>query len=574
MAFLGLLIVVVGVFSWAAYQAAHGGALVAARARVEAVTAQVASILVGNVESFRSQRTAAADDPRVTGALATPSPSTLAALQPYLDSLAASPTELRTLVLHAADGTVVARAGRAADEATPPLPTAPEAVAAGQWASAFQRYGPTLGFAVTVRVPGASGTTVGFLVHHVELTATPDDAGGIADLIGEGASLVLGTPGGIWIDLVDEVPSPPEGLALQGPAASYENAEGHTVLGAGAPVAGTPWIVRVEFPEDGLLAAPRALLARLFPLGLLVLAGGAAAGWGLSHRITRRLDRLSGAAAAIADGDYQRRVPEEGDDELTDLARAFNSMAQQVEGAHERLESEVAKRTAELRGANRELEAFSYSVSHDLRAPLRAIHGFSRAVMEDHGAALPEAGRADLARVCAAAERMGALIDDLLALSRTTRAELRHEPLDLTAMATDIVADLRHGAPDRDVDVRIADGLVAQGDHALMRLVLRNLLENAWKFTARQDGAVIEFARSAEPEGFVVRDNGAGFDADYAHKLFKPFQRLHSADEFEGSGVGLALSLRILERHGGRLWAEGSEGQGAAFHFTLPGGAP
>jgi PAS domain S-box-containing protein len=235
--------------------------------------------------------------------------------------------------------------------------------------------------------------------------------------------------------------------------------------------------------------------------------------------------------------------------------------------------AELARRAQELESLNRELEAFSYSVSHDLRAPLRSIDGFSQALIEDCGPRLDEQGRSHLQRVRAATQRMAGLIDDLLELSRLSRAELERQPVDLSSLAVEVAAELRAAEPRRTAAVVIAPGLTGQGDPRLLRLVLENLLENAWKFTRQRDGARIEFG-CAETDGeraFFVRDNGAGFDTAYAHKMFGAFQRLHTQSEFEGSGIGLATVQRIIHRHGGCVWARGVVGQGAVFYFTLPG---
>jgi len=234
------------------------------------------------------------------------------------------------------------------------------------------------------------------------------------------------------------------------------------------------------------------------------------------------------------------------------------------------LEERVRLRTAELEVANKELESFSYSVSHDLRAPLRSVHGFSQALLEDCGAQLDANGRQHIARIQAAAQRMGQLIDDLLQLSRVTRSEMLLQPVDLSALAREVVQDLRNAEPSRRVDVVIQDGLQCTGDPRLLRVVLENLLGNAWKFTSRRDGARIEFGlRPVRGNVFWLRDNGAGFDMAFVSKLFGAFQRLHGAKEFPGTGIGLATVHRIVRRHGGTIWAEGAVDHGATFYFTL-----
>jgi PAS domain S-box-containing protein len=235
------------------------------------------------------------------------------------------------------------------------------------------------------------------------------------------------------------------------------------------------------------------------------------------------------------------------------------------------LEQRVVERTAQLSAANQELEAFSYSVSHDLRAPLRSIAGFSRVLLQRYSDKLDAQGQDYLQRVRAASQRMGELIDDLLELSRVTRIELRREAVDVSAMAQAIVAELQQTHLERQVTCTIADGLKAQGDARLLRVVLENLLNNAWKFTGKLMHAEIALG-SMQREGqevYYVRDNGAGFDMAYANKLFGAFQRLHTSSEFEGTGIGLATIQRIIHRHGGHVWAEGAVDQGATFYFTL-----
>ena len=256
---------------------------------------------------------------------------------------------------------------------------------------------------------------------------------------------------------------------------------------------------------------------------------------------------------------------------LTDLTAQRHAEAQ-VRTLNAELEVRVARRTAELERVNSNLEAFTYSVSHDLRAPLRALSGFSDALVEDYGDRLDETGRGYAGSIKAASERMAALIDDLLQLSRVSRADMNLEPVDLSAEAAVIAGELASRDPGRAVRFTIEDGVRVIADRSLIRTVLQNLLENAWKFTAHRDGAVIEFARTAGQDGMTcccVRDNGAGFDPAYAGKLFQPFERLHDAAEFAGTGIGLASVARIIERHGGRTWADGAVGHGATFYFTL-----
>jgi light-regulated signal transduction histidine kinase (bacteriophytochrome) len=234
-------------------------------------------------------------------------------------------------------------------------------------------------------------------------------------------------------------------------------------------------------------------------------------------------------------------------------------------------EDELKKRTVELEASNKELEAFSYSVSHDLRAPLRSITGFSNVLLEDYIDKLDAEGKSYLKKISDSGELMGQLIDDLLKLSRVTRTDLTMEKLDLSVMAQKIVTDLAKDEPKRDVKVTIAPNMSANGDKNLLGLVLQNLLGNAWKYTSKTAEPRIEIGivEQTGKQAYFVRDNGVGFDMTYANKLFQPFQRLHKATEFAGTGIGLATVQRIIRRHGGEVWAEAKVGEGATFYFTL-----
>ena len=240
---------------------------------------------------------------------------------------------------------------------------------------------------------------------------------------------------------------------------------------------------------------------------------------------------------------------------------------------NEELEQRVLTRTQQLEAANKELEAFSYSVSHDLRAPLRSIDGFSLAVLEDYSDNLPVEGRQFLGRVRASAQYMAALIDDLLNLSRVSRAPLQSQLTNLSAVVEDMAQELQQASPERRAAFIITPGIFAECDPNLLKIALENLLRNAWKFTSKQEETVIEFGENNEnsTRTIFVRDNGIGFDMAYAGKLFGAFQRLHSTSEFPGTGVGLATVQRIINKHGGRVWAESIPGNGATFYFTLNG---
>jgi PAS domain S-box-containing protein len=249
--------------------------------------------------------------------------------------------------------------------------------------------------------------------------------------------------------------------------------------------------------------------------------------------------------------------------DLTDHTRSRDA----ISGLNETLRQQNVKLTV----ANAELESFCYSVSHDLRSPLRSIDGFSQTLLEDYTDKLDAEGQDQLHRIRAASQRMGQLIDGLLDLSRLTRSEMLSEKVDLSALAREIAEELRIAAPQREADFVVAEGLMTEGDPRMVRIVLANLLGNAWKFTARRPRARIEFGQSVvdETEAFFVRDNGVGFDMQYSPKLFGAFQRLHLPADFAGHGIGLATVKRIVSRHGGRVWAQATVNAGATFYFTI-----
>lgn len=280
------------------------------------------------------------------------------------------------------------------------------------------------------------------------------------------------------------------------------------------------------------------------------------------ERIRRGLERrVAERTAALSETNQALRAEIEERKRLEDELRSHR----------EQLEEVVAERTAALTAANRELEAFSYAVSHDLRAPLRAIDGFSLALLEDWGQTLNPEAKDYLLRVRNAAGRMDRLINDLLQLACFSRGKLRRARVSLSAIATEIAQLLRQAQPEREAELHVARGLKANADKGLVRVVLGNLFDNAWKFSAARGRTVIEFGALARDEEtiFYVRDNGAGFDMAQADRLFDAFQRLHREEEFQGTGIGLATVQRIILRHGGRVWAESAPDRGATFYFTL-----
>ena len=346
---------------------------------------------------------------------------------------------------------------------------------------------------------------------------------------------------------VDSNPHLPAAMAVQGQEGIVDGVDYHgtPVLASLRKIPGTPWfmVAKVDVAEiySGLHQQVRTTVL-VTSLLLLIAILGVALLW--------RQQKLAFIKRKLA----ERQLAEDG-------IRKLNAQ----------LEQRVHERTAELEAANYELEAFSYSVSHDLRAPLRAIDGFSQVLLEDCAPKLNDEDRGHLQRIRAATQRMGHLIDDLLRLSLVTRDNLRREPVDLTTLARSIVNGLQQKAPQRQAEFVIAPGLVAIGDEHLLQVVLDNLLENSWKFTSKHPTARIEvgYTLHNDQHAFFVRDDGAGFDMAHADKLFGAFQRVHNQAEFEGTGIGLAMVRRIVNRLGGEVWAQSAVEQGTTIYFTL-----
>jgi signal transduction histidine kinase len=322
-----------------------------------------------------------------------------------------------------------------------------------------------------------------------------------------------------------------------------------------------------DYSNARIDAAQRRLIG-VIVAGLLLIALTTAMGAWLIHRkVLAPMHRLELATREVAATNWNFKLDIGGDDEVGELARDFNAMIDALRASF----AQIERSNHELAVLNKEIEAFSYSVSHDLRAPLRSMDGFSLALLEDYGDKLDDEARDSLNRIRAASQRMGRLIDELLGLSRVTRTELAVKSVNLSAVTREIVEALQQRQPERHVKWDIDDNITVQADRALMQIAMQNLLENAWKFTAKTDRPVIRVG-TVEHEGRTtcfVADNGVGFDMAYADKLFGAFQRLHHESEFSGTGIGLAIVQRIIRRHDGQIWVRAQPGEGATFFFNV-----
>jgi len=422
---------------------------------------------------------------------------------------------------------------------------------------------------------GTEGRVVGHVVQVARLNVSAAQREILTGIAGGDIALMIGNASGTpWTDLEKQIPAPPaEARSHSDSTAAVTYQSDESKIGAALQVPGTPWLFISELSRRQVLAPSQTYLRRMSLIAAAIMLVGAFGAWWVSRRITDPLRHLTIAAASIASGDLAQRVDVPGNDELGRLGNSFNTMAGEVQRARSDLETQVVERTRALSETNAELEAFSYSVSHDLRAPLRAIHGFARILLEDHGTGLdPEAKRV-LGVIDENTRRMGQLIDDLLSFSRLGRKELETARVDMAELVRGVVEEVRRHAGDRPLEITVGSLPPARGDRNMLRQAVTNLVDNAAKFTRKRAPGRIEVGHqdNGAEAVYYVKDNGAGFDPRYASKLFGVFQRLHRAEEFEGTGVGLAIVQRVVSRHGGRVWAEGKLDAGATFYFTLPG---
>jgi signal transduction histidine kinase len=420
-----------------------------------------------------------------------------------------------------------------------------------------------------------NGHTIGYIICWQRLLASPQAVAQFSQLMGTGAKLYIGnTDGSVWTDMIRPVTGPPFKVNHILDLIEYTDHDGGARLAKAQPIPPTSWVAAIEFSEQSMLSGISSFIKWIFIFGALLTAVGILAAWIMSRNITRPLKQLTIAAKEISQGNYSSAVSinVDSDDELGELATAFNVMSAEIFHMWQNLENKVKERTIQLELVNKELEAFSYSVSHDLRTPLRAISGYSIMLKEDYEEKLDAEGKRIIGNVIANARMMGQLIDDLLAFSRLGKKELVSTQIDMQSLATNVVNELLQH--DLEKDYQISIGLLPsiEADQGMIKQVLINLLSNAIKYSSKETRPEIEIGSKDEETRtiYYVKDNGVGFDMAYAGKLFGVFQRLHSQEEFEGTGVGLALVKRIIDKHKGEVWAEGLENMGATFYFSLP----
>jgi signal transduction histidine kinase len=420
-----------------------------------------------------------------------------------------------------------------------------------------------------------NGHLLGYAIAWKSILASANDVERFSKLVGMNSSVFIGNrDGSTWTDFIRPISEAPFKPGQKPGMVDYRNADGITMIADLEPIAHTGWLFGVAVSEKNMLKDLGRFVDWIIVIGIVIIVIGIIAAWLMSRSITAPLDELIKIATAISQGNYSQTVPidQYQRDEIGRLANAFNIMVAQVSQSHHQLESKVEERTLQLANVNKELEAFSYSVSHDLRTPLRAINGYSVMLKEDYEAELDSEGKRIVKNIIDNAKMMGQLIDDLLAFSRLGKKELVRVPIDMQFLTENVVRELLHHEEENKYQINISSLPPSAGDEVMIKQVIVNLVGNAIKYSSKKTEPVIEI--SAIDEGpkttYYVKDNGAGFDMAYSNKLFGVFQRLHSQEEFEGSGVGLALVKRIIEKHNGEVWAEGVENTGATFFFSLP----
>ena len=570
-----LLLGVIVASTWASYRGVRDSALEGGRERLRGLSQQLANQSKDSLPNLLNKTSIAANDAAIRTFLQTPSSTTRPAAITVLEQFNApqDPGSLQVELWNANRSLALAVPDGSSSEPAD-LRTEFDQCSADP----FKAVGPlrmlkdVITYAAVAAVNDHAGKQFGYLVRWRRISPGPNAQKRIADLLGSQAAVYYGnSDGDIFTDLEKIVPKPPGGLQSTLEVTHY-NRGGVSVMSLGRPIAGTPWFVVVEFPDEVFLSQSTGFLRRMMAIGLALLAIGMASAWMLTRSITQPLHSLTEAASAIAGGDYSRLVEVRTNDEVGALASAFNTMVVRVRDSEHDLEQKVQRRTAQLEASNKELESFSYSVSHDLRAPVRHIHGFTDLLEKAASPALDEKSRRYLKTISESAKQMGCLIDDLLAFSRMGRAEMRTTVVSLQQLFDEVLSDLQAETEGRVISWESGNLPEVQGDPAMLRLALMNLMSNALKYTRSRADAHIEVGTTNDPNEtvFFIRDNGVGFDMRYANKLFGVFQRLHRSEDFEGTGIGLANVQRIIQRHGGTTWAEGVVDGGATFYFSLP----
>lgn len=572
----GLLVVVTAIYSSAAYTAMVRSALAIATAHLDTATVQFARSLHQSRDQLVTAMRGAADSAALRDYLARRDSRRRARALAVLASTGGTPAQLAVSELLDASGRRVLAIGGAErwnDSAARAELLRRAAIADSGYVGAFRTVGDSILLPVAGRVM-VGHELRGYVVQWHRLMTTPEARRRTGQIVGTGATIYLGNAAGdVWTDLSLRAAPPPVDVARDTGILRYQRSGGPAVLATARAVPGTPWLVLLEFPSEDVIAPARLFLGRLALIGAIVLLLGLTAAYAVSRTLTGPLARLTHAAEDMAAGSFSGTVGVANrGDELGRLAAAFDTMVDHVQESQRELEERVRTRTAELQERNEELEAFAYSISHDLRAPLRAMGGFSQAMLEDYGDRLDETGRGYAQRVVTAAQTMDQLIRDLLTYSKVTRSELELAPLNLSRILKGVVRGLEGEIRERKAQVTV-DELPPDiiGHEATLTQVMTNLISNAIKFVPadRSPEVRVRTERRGGRLRLWVEDNGIGIAPEHHERIFRVFERLHGAEEYPGTGIGLAIVRKGAERMGGRAGLESTPGQGSRFWIEL-----
>jgi signal transduction histidine kinase len=574
----GFLLLVIVLYSWASYATVRAASMDVARQRLLSLTGQIAQIYDQNVKTETKNAHALVNDTAVRRFVESSGRLSTDAAMKILRTGGRNPDlTFRMNILDASGAPILdipsgplerheELAGEIARAAV-----GPDFAAVGR----FRLINDTLVAPIVAAV--LDGTrTVGYVVRWRRIaSATQAARDQLSTLLGGNAKMYFGNDhGDIWTDLTAATPKPPGQDSFKlGQIREYTRPGGTPVYGTERALTNVPWLVLIEFSRQSVMAPADAFLRRAVFIGMFVLLIGALVVWVVSRSITRPLVDLTEAASALAGGNFSTVVQSTRHDELGELSRAFNTMTQRVHESQAGLETKVRERTEELRDRNGELETYAHSISHDLRAPLRAMHGFSQALLEDCGPQLDDVGKDYAERVVAGARRMDALIQDLLAYSRASRSDMGLASVELDEAVRDALSQVEGDVASSGGSVRVSPGLPVVRAHrvALVQSVA-NLLANGLKFVPK--GRKPELKVRAERENGITRlwveDNGIGIDPSHHERVFGVFERLHQSENYPGTGIGLAIVRKSVERMGGRVGLESTVGEGSRFWIELP----
>lgn len=567
-----LLLVVIIAVSWTSYIGMKNSAIEAGRQRLLTLTEQLSSMFQQSARQVRANMRSAASHESIRNHILTGGAESKDSAWAQLKKLE-SDTTVKLVQLVNLSRTALLNVGSDSihiniDSSLRATSAQPEFTTVGK----IYMSGGFMYYPIIVAVTTGENKPVGHIVQWRRISGTQRSLDQLSKIIGSDGALYVGNyDGSFWTNTMSPVSMPAFQKTTILNIITYER-HGKRMLASVRPITNTSWQVLVEFPRQSLVQGASQFLYWMMGAGLVVLLIGIVLAWTMSRNITRPLKQLTSAATSIASGNLSTKVNVDRYDELGKLARAFNAMSVQIQNAHEDLENKVKDRTSQLEAVNKELEAFSYSVSHDLRAPLRAVNGYAQILKEDYGTQLdPEANRI-MNAIMSNAHMMGQLIDDLIAFSRISRKEVAHHQINMKQLAETCLQEIQEINGRKKYDVQIDQMPNCYGDQSMIKQVWLNLISNAVKYSSRENAPRIEIGYKTDDKGHIyfIKDNGVGFDMQYAHKLFGVFQRLHSPEAFEGTGVGLALAKRIINKHSGDIWAESAPGQGATFFISLP----